>query len=740
MQPRLKHLVPALALSAACVTADDGGDDLDVTTQNSVAPNGSFHWDHGVVHYNVSTDAATELGSKIDAAITEYETLTGLDFVEERIPDREAMTIYYVLGARSGCIPNAAASDSPKGFIVTLCPQNGTVQQASGRGTIVHETGHCIGIAHEATRPDRNLFVTCHPECIDMNNECSPPGGGTPDPTCVATRNACTQRDTSGTQQNNFAPPSSIRVMAPYDVHSTMQYDSHWLSNNPSTCFPITDTSGGIITNEGDLSSEDINTVKQIYNLALDDLDPGSEFGEVMAAGDFDNDGYVDVAIAAPSAHSGANAVGAVYLYKGTYGERTITATSNPSNWHTQLVSWDKITPSDFGKTGQDGEEFGAALRADDFNKDGIDDLAIGAPGRNSEKGAVYIMYGHAYNRPVGGSPLPSPLYDGLEPAGGTAQYLDLTIAGLTPQAGDHFGKALGSGTFGASASPFPALAIGVPGRGTGKVVVMHHPSGPDMAFWKTLSPPSPALTGDQFGLDISAHDWDGDDKDDIVVGAPQDADAGSNGGGRIYVYLSSTGMAWQATVGLTSPQLHDAFGTEMESGDFFGLGVRQLAVGAPGRNQAGRVLVLSWNGTTFQLVQTVAETTAGGSNNTGDRFGDHLRAANLRSGPYVDLVVGVPRKNPASATDAGRFYIIKGSNTGLSSGTIHDSPLGNIAGAMFGKGLTSGDFDHDGRADLLVGAMGYPFSGVALSFQASASGLTGSWQLHSPILEDILP
>src|SRR5262249_20172884 len=93
--------------------------------------------------------------------------------------------------------------------------------------------------------------------------------------------------------------------------------------------------SGSTCKGEGyDLSQEDINTVRQAYDLALDDsADSGADFGQVLAAGDFDGDGYDDLAIGAPSRTYDGKDVGRVYLYKGSWGLHVATS-SGPGSGH----------------------------------------------------------------------------------------------------------------------------------------------------------------------------------------------------------------------------------------------------------------------------------------------------------------------------------------------------------------------------------------------------------------------
>ncbi len=98
------------------------------------------------------------------------------------------------------------------------------------------------------------------------------------------------------------------------------------------------------------------------------------DFGEVLVAGDFDGDGYDDLAIGVPKEEAGTTGddvdSGEVKVAFGAAGgfdlarSRRFTQSTLPSA----------------GETSQQGDHFGAALAAGDFDRDGCDDLAIGAP------------------------------------------------------------------------------------------------------------------------------------------------------------------------------------------------------------------------------------------------------------------------------------------------------------------------------------------------------------------------
>jgi len=109
-------------------------------------------------------------------------------------------------------------------------------------------------------------------------------------------------------------------------------------------------------------------------------------FGWALAAGDFNNDGFADLAVGAPFENlGGAEAAGAVSVLYGSASGLTASG----GQLFTQV-----------GGAVEDGDFFGFALAAGDFNNDGFDDLAAGAPwervGSLGLAGAVSVIPGSA--------------------------------------------------------------------------------------------------------------------------------------------------------------------------------------------------------------------------------------------------------------------------------------------------------------------------------------------------------
>ncbi len=161
----------------------------------------------------------------------------------------------------------------------------------------------------------------------------------------------------------------------------------------------------------------------------------GDQFGETLvAAGDLNGDGFEDVIVGAPGKGLGS---GAVFGLFGSEAGATIGGFS--------------ITQADAGEVSAAGDRFGAALGSGDFNRDKIEDLIVGAPGKapglGPRSGAVFIFPGSA------GGILPGFL-------------LTQADAGEVNEAGDRFAEAMTVGDF--NDDRIDDLIVGAPGKAPG--------------------------------------------------------------------------------------------------------------------------------------------------------------------------------------------------------------------------------------------------------------------------------
>ena len=389
----------------------------------------------------------------------------------------------------------------------------------------------------------------------------------------------------------------------------------------------------------------------------------GDHLGEVLVVGDFDGDGYDDLAVGAPGRDSdGVINAGAVYILEGNSGGLT-------DKEYAQI--WTQGSPGIL-MTPEAGDLFGYALAAGDFNGDGIDDLAIGSPGEDEGgvlvSGAVLVLYGTPF---------------GLSSTGSLV--IVQGFVGLTAEPFDYFGWSLAAGDF--NGDTRDELAIGI----------LNETVGGDADAGAVL-----VMIGTSAGLDIGVH-W--------------------------YLHQDLVGT-WD------SAEPGDGFGRALASGNFDGdpfddlaVGVSREDIGAAARAGAVHVFYGSLNGLEQDIFITQGGFAGGsdihGALETNDFFGDSLVAADFNADGADDLAIGVPGEDIASTADAGAVNIVYGT-TFLNIGLIPNNnlliqqdnfnpsggslPSSSEAGDLFGQALTAGDFDHDGFNDLLVGT---PFEEV---------------------------
>ncbi|WP_135821016.1 FG-GAP repeat protein [Halostella litorea] len=382
----------------------------------------------------------------------------------------------------------------------------------------------------------------------------------------------------------------------------------------------------------------------------------GPAVGESVAGGDADGDGTGDVAVGQPFADGAGGNAGAAYLFFGPIdgGERD-------------------AADADVTVEGTGGGEWtGYDVALADLNGDGVDDLVVTAPLRDT--GYVYVFYG---GPSLSGTLTPADA-DAVLAGEGDEQF-GLSVAAVPNGSGDGAGLLVGAPRSDAGATDAGAAYYfeDLPAEGT---------SG-DAA----LALVGTAESG-RAGWDVAGGDVDGDGTPELFAGA---RDAGGSGAGAVYgVAADQTGTvsAADAAVTIRGAESGDRAGSTVALADRNGSA--GLVVGAPTASPNG-----SDSGAVYVVPPADADLSAVDPafvGAPGERAGWDATAGDLTCDGRADLLVGAPY----AAGTAGATYLVPADGdasrvlTGESEGDLSGYRVGLVANAT-----------GEGTRDALVGA-----------------------------------
>jgi len=382
----------------------------------------------------------------------------------------------------------------------------------------------------------------------------------------------------------------------------------------------------------------------------------GNQFGRYLYVDDFNIDGKADLAV---TENFYASGTGRAYIFYSQNGQ----------------------VNTNFSITGGSASRFGVSLAAGDFNSDGRIDLAAGAHYASSYAGRVYIFYN-----------------DGSIPA--TVATADAVIDG---EVSSYFGFAMVSGDFNSDSKT--DLAVGGYGYSstTGRVYIFHN----DGSIPTTADAADVIITGEvannYFGISLAAGDLDTDGRTDLVVGAY----GYSTSTGRAYIFHNDGAIPTTADAAdniITGETTYNNFGYGMATGDFNADGRTDLAVGVYRYDAyTGRAYIFHNDGS-IPTDAASADVIITGEAVDG-RFGISVAAGDFNADGRTDLAVGAS----TYSTNAGRAYIFHNDGSIPTTADAADVIIDGEASSYFGYSMVAGDFNIDGRTDLVVG--GYTYS-----------------------------
>ena len=355
----------------------------------------------------------------------------------------------------------------------------------------------------------------------------------------------------------------------------------------------------------------------------------------VAGAGDVNGDGFDDLLIGANGNDAGGANAGQTYLIFGkASGWAMDTDLSNAD-----ASFWGENAADDSGRY---------VAGAGDVNKDGYDDILIGAATNDdggTDAGQTYLILGKASGW-------------AMDKSLGTAN-----ASFIGESANDYSGR-VGPVTGDVNGDGFDDILIGAfgdddAGNGAGQAYLIFGKasgwtmdddlSNSDASFWGEDST-------DYAGSAVSgAGDVNKDGFGDILIGANGDEEGGGGDSGQVYVIFGKA-SGWSNDVSLSTSNA-------------------------------------SYLGESFSNLLGSMVASAGDVN--GDGFDDILMSA---------------YRNSAGGSDAGQTYLVLGKASGwamdVSAGSVDASFIGESTGDFSGDGIAgNGDVNGDGRDDILIGA-----------------------------------
>jgi hypothetical protein len=386
---------------------------------------------------------------------------------------------------------------------------------------------------------------------------------------------------------------------------------------------------------------------------------------EVSSAGDVNNDGFDDFIIGASCNDSSGNNSGSAYLY---FGNSSISDSPD-------------IIFTGYGPHNR----FGLALGgAGDVNGDGYDDIIIGATVNDS--GRAYIYFGGQVMDNI----------PDLEITGSrTYKNLSFAVSGAGDVNNDGFDDVIvGEHTISGGSGSGAYIFFG--GAQMDNIT--------DITFTGENS-------GDDFGGSVSGvGDVNNDGYDDVIIGARSNA-AGGHNCGRAYLYYGGSSMDNAADVTFTGVAAEDRFGYQVSgAGDVNGDGYDDVLIGASQNDQGGSEAGQAYLFFGGQQMDSAADVTFTGEA-ADNLFGIALSGAgDVNDDGFDDVIIGTYAS--FAIIDNGFAYVYYGGqnmdrvyDAKFTGGASNDRFGISVSSA--------GDINNDGIDEIIIGADGNDSGGT---------------------------